>query len=285
MEIDVATEKAYVITTAFTRQQIRERAWDKKVQVFASGLGSLLSRPKPEEVEIIYDELRYEPFWHVIAGAHYRYTRPRSYRVAVGAPEVRRVTIDGRDYEMTAGKDNKEPRGFTLSGVEYCEEELRQEKFFDAVSGSEQDRSADLKHPASEIPDLSTFTPAESIVVAPLVRATTVVRGLIGPLFKSVQGDQMLEERVAVDAVDLYFKPTYAVEYHWKTKDKKIVAEFDGVTGDMRTGGRAVRDQLKHVLSQDLLFDVTADAVGMVVPGGSIAVKLARAGARKVMGE
>jgi hypothetical protein len=31
------------------------------------------------------------------------------------------------------------------------------------------------------------------------------------------------------------------------------------------------------MLTRDLIFDMTADAVGMVVPGGSIAVKLVKA--------
>jgi len=31
------------------------------------------------------------------------------------------------------------------------------------------------------------------------------------------------------------------------------------------------------VLTKDLIFDLTSDAVGMFVPGGSIAVKLVRA--------
>ena len=31
------------------------------------------------------------------------------------------------------------------------------------------------------------------------------------------------------------------------------------------------------MLTRDLLFDITADAVGMFVPGGSIAVKLVKA--------
>jgi len=31
------------------------------------------------------------------------------------------------------------------------------------------------------------------------------------------------------------------------------------------------------MLTRDLVFDVTADAVGLIVPGGSIAVKLVKA--------
>ena len=36
-------------------------------------------------------------------------------------------------------------------------------------------------------------------------------------------------------------------------------------------------DDIKGILTRDLFFDVTADAVGMLVPGGGIAVKLVKA--------
>ena len=35
--------------------------------------------------------------------------------------------------------------------------------------------------------------------------------------------------------------------------------------------------QIKGMLNRDLLFDIGADTVGLFVPGGSIAVKLAKA--------
>ena len=56
-----------------------------------------------------------------------------------------------------------------------------------------------------------------------------------------------------------------------------MVLEFDPITGDVRTGGRKLSDQIKNMVTRDLIFDVTADAVGILVPGGSIAVKLVKA--------
>jgi hypothetical protein len=45
----------------------------------------------------------------------------------------------------------------------------------------------------------------------------------------------------------------------------------------MRTGGKRWSDQIKGMLTRDLIFDITADAFGTIVPGGSIAVKLVKA--------
>ncbi len=60
-------------------------------------------------------------------------------------------------------------------------------------------------------------------------------------------------------------------------EEQKVVIEFDPLTGEMRTGGKKWSDQIKGILTRDLLFDVTADAFGTFVPGGSIAVKLVKA--------
>ena len=38
-----------------------------------------------------------------------------------------------------------------------------------------------------------------------------------------------------------------------------------------------MNDQIKDMLTRDLIFDGTADAVGLIFPGGSIAVKLVKA--------
>jgi hypothetical protein len=47
--------------------------------------------------------------------------------------------------------------------------------------------------------------------------------------------------------------------------------------GDSHSGGRKWSDEIKGILTRDLFFDVTADAVGMLVPGGGIAIKLVKA--------
>ena len=38
-----------------------------------------------------------------------------------------------------------------------------------------------------------------------------------------------------------------------------------------------MNNQIKGMLTRDLIFDETADAAGLIVPGGSIAVKLVKA--------
>jgi hypothetical protein len=55
------------------------------------------------------------------------------------------------------------------------------------------------------------------------------------------------------------------------------VIEFDGLTGEISGDGKKLGSQFKGMVTRGLLFDVTADALGLIVPGGGIAVKLVKA--------
>jgi hypothetical protein len=100
---------------------------------------------------------------------------------------------------------------------------------------------------------------------------------VLAEVIQPVRAQVIHEERVDVEALDVNFRPVYAFEYEWAAKSKRVVLEFDALTGEMRSGGKKLSDQIKSVLTPALLFDVTADAAGLLVPGGSIAVRLVKA--------
>jgi hypothetical protein len=134
-----------------------------------------------------------------------------------------------------------------------------------------------MTFPALEIISLETFKPDGVLVVPPQARATAVVRQVMSEVVESVQAQVIHEERVDVSVMDLYFHPIYAFEYEWAAKNKRVVVEYDGLTGEVHSGGKRLGEQIRGMLTRDLLFDVTADAVSMIVPGGGIAVKLVKA--------
>jgi hypothetical protein len=132
--------------------------------------------------------------------------------------------------------------------------------------------------PKTVIVDLEGFKPEGVLVIPPQVRAAAIVRQVMSEVIKPVQQAHIIhEERVNVEAIELNFRPVFALEYEWSAKGKRSVIEFDALTGDIQGGGRKLSDQFKGIITRDLLFDVTADAVSMIVPGGSIAVKLVKA--------
>jgi hypothetical protein len=133
-----------------------------------------------------------------------------------------------------------------------------------------------MNGPRSEISDPATLAADDTIAVPPEHRASFVVRQLMTEIMKPVQADQMLEESIILDATDLFYRPVWAFEFTWQGKGKQGIVEIDSITGQTRQG-KALVGSIKGMLSRDLLFDVGADTVGLFVPGGSIAVKLAKA--------
>ena len=116
----------------------------------------------------------------------------------------------------------------------------------------------------------------DTIVVPPEQRASFVVRQLLAEMLKPVQADRILEESLTLETIDLCYRPICAFEFHWRSKDKRGVVEIDAATGAFRQGGSFL-PQLGRVITRDALFDIGADTIGLLVPGGSIAVKVARA--------
>ena len=272
MEIAVADERAYWLKERLTLEQAQGRAWAKKADAFGT-IAKFLQRPKDAEIELTYSEKRYEPFWHVVCHARYVYDRESKYTINMEGTEVKALTIQGARYEV-----QEKPRPhIALPATEHCLEEHSREVFVDAISGDKQDWPGYLKYESTLIEDIDRFALEEAIVVPPEVRASFVVRGTLGNLMKVVQADTVHEELMEVETVDLYYRPIYAFEYLWQPKDKRAVIEFDGLTGEIHTGGKAIRQRAGKVLNQELLFDIGVDTVDVFVPGGGIAIKLVRA--------
>ena len=102
------------------------------------------------------------------------------------------------------------------------------------------------------------------------------MRETLAKMIKGVQADKILEEQVEVTCVDLCYHPIYAFQYRWTSKNKEAIVEVDGLTGEIKSGAKVFSEYLGKVLDQNFLFDVGADAAGMFIPGGSIAVKVAK---------
>ena len=276
MEIYLPTEHVYTLTPQINLDTARDRIEQKKMNLVAGMLGALLSRPKPEELQLITTENRLEPFWLVAASSKTKYDRAATYTVTTSWKEVKSVTLLGQD--ISAMPQPKGDPTFKLTAVEHCVQELRIQQTFDAVSGAKTDFQKYANFTRVEISDLNTFNPEGILLIPPQVRATAVVRQVTTEVVRPVKNAQAVhEERVDIETVDLNFRPVYAFEYEWAAKNKKVIVEFDALTGDVNTGGKKWSDQIKGIITRDFLFDVTADAIGTIVHGGSIAVQLVKA--------
>jgi hypothetical protein len=276
MDIIIGNEQIFRLQPKLTMERVLEKAWDKKTSVFG-GLKNIFNRPRSEEIQITYSEFRYEPFWHVACNVHYDYDRMSSYNIKIPDPEVKRVTIDGKDYSVTT-----DPRQFTIKGIEHCIEEASKNVIIDAVRGQDKKEWEEYLSDDKEIvSDLSQLSTDENIVVMPEMRASAVVRQVLTSLLRPIQADKIYEEKADVNIVDLYFRPVYAFEYKWEPNNSKkgsqtAVVEFDGLTGAMTSGGVTLRQQVDNLMTRDLLFDVSAEAANLLIPGGGIAVRVTK---------
>jgi hypothetical protein len=274
MEIYLAPDQIFYYVPKFTLEVARDRVEQKKTNLVAGTLGALISRPKPDEINMISVVNRYIPYWRISAVGRIKYDRNKSYSVLVGGAEVNSVTILGQDLAL----DTKSAQpAFQLNGIEHCLVENRSTKSFDGVSGGLTDINRYLPFARNLVEDIEHFAPEGAQVIPPQVKATAVVRQVLSEVIKPAQNAHVIhEERVDVETIELNFMPVYSIEYEWTGKGKRIVIDFDALTGDI-SNGKKLDIPGMGMLNRDLLFDISADAAGILVPGGSIAVKLVKA--------
>jgi hypothetical protein len=273
MEIALADQHIFVLDDRLSPDDIRQRAMDRRTGAFGSGLGNLLQRPKADDIDLVNTQRQLEPFWHVGGRALYVYDRSRDYTVPASGAEVREVTVQGQSYPVKAAAG----RGaFVIPTTEHCRDEFREEMYLDGVAGAPvTDAASVVGGPRQEVTDLATAAQKDTIVVPPTQHASSLVRQLLASLMKPVQADKITEESITLEHIDLYYRPWWAFEFHWKSKDKRGVVEIDAVTGQMRQG-QALMAKVQRAVNRDVLFDLGADTVSLLVPGGGIAVKVAK---------
>jgi hypothetical protein len=275
VDISLGEPRIFSLEPRIPLEDAAKRAEDKKTGALGTGIGGILQRPKSEDVQLLKTQRRVEPFWHVACTAHYVYDRTRPYTVPTSASDVRSVTFLGSDFE--AHPSGKGPATFAFEVLEHCAEDIRDELYVDGVTGSTLNNGAGLTSGTrTEVADPTTLGADETLVVAPEQRASAIVRQLLAKVMRPLQADTVLEESLAVERLDLYYRPVWAFEYHVPAKGKKGVVEVDALTGDTRTATDLKMSALTRKVSKDALFDIGADTVGLIVPGGSIALKLAR---------
>ena len=213
----------------------------------------------------------YQPFWHIVAQAQYIYDRNTEYQVKTTGPEVKSVSCLTKKYGAAAGHIN-------IPVTEHCLQEEEVEVFIDAVTGKNQPELASYLpfSPEQVAENLEKKVPKDTILVPPQMRASAIIRDILSKMIKGIQADKIQEETIKVLTVDLYYHPIYAFQYRWNSKGKEGIVEIDALTGAVKSGNRVFREYLGKVLDMDFLFDLGADAAGLLFPGGSIVVKAAK---------
>lgn len=279
MDINIGDERIMVLQAKYSDEQVREKAMAESVNAFGR-IAKLIQRLKPNDIEITMFQKRFEPFWFVAAKARYVYDRHHKYHVQI-KPEVQAVTIHGNKYVAMHDRNNI----FELEAVEHCIEEVKRELLLDPKKGDEIDFGKYLNYPKSQVFDIAALKKEGTIVISPEIRSSFVVRKMVLLLVKTIQADAIHEENIEIKEVTLFYRPVYAIQYFWKAKNKNLVVEFDGITGEAKSEGGAIKKQFTTVLDNNVLFDVSSDAAGILIPGANLAVKYVRIAIRKAISQ
>lgn len=264
--IQVQGEKLLLILDSMGWEKARSMAEEHKVKAMGM-LQSFLFQPKKEDITISYEEKRYQAFWNIVGTSFFEYKRKARYRVPVETV-VEDVSYEGKDYKVD--KDHT----FQIEGVEHCKESYREEIMVDAQTDQPADFKKYLQFPTKELQSTDELTADGTPVVNLETKASFLVRKILNQLVKPIKADQILDEKIGIEELCLYFYPIYTFEFSWEAKNKKSMVEFDGVTGEIRKG-RKISDRLRNSFTSDELFDF-AKAVANFVPGGELAMLAGR---------
>jgi hypothetical protein len=266
MEVEIAEQRILVFSDQVGPHEAEGMAWAKRLEAFGTlaRMGGFLTRPKDAEFEVIYREKRLQPFWRIASRATAVYERRREYSIVLGA-EVKRVVVDG---EARTIKNHR----ITLFGDESCEEETRRQVLADGLTGAEDhDLGGYLDFTAAEADaaHLATLAEQQVVVVPPKVKASGLVRDAVAKAIGKIEADRVLEEKVELEAVDLYYRPVYAFRY--RRGGKEAVVEVDGLTAEVSTAGSTFEEHLGKLLEPKFLLDIGAEAANLFIPGATVA--------------
>lgn len=228
-----------------------------------------LNRPKNETVKLSKWELRYEPFWHLVARREIDYLHEAVYPVQITNPHARKVEIAGHAFEIIPNGGSK-PR-IDVQLQEFCHRKI------DAVI--HQDGLKRGIKPAKLQGYIDRYKAVE--------RGQLDVEGTIPPQLPFNAAVQLARAKLASEPIDahsiesdvvefttahLYFRPVFAFEYDWN--GKLGVIEIDGLTGEVIENGEWFREKVEIAVSREMLFELGAEVASAVVPGSGYAVKL-----------
>ncbi len=273
MEIKVPPERVLLLKDQLSDNDAEKIAWKNKTNAFGAfhQVASFLSRPKDEDFTLVYKEHRYVPFLHIKGSAKYVYDRTVVHEWPTSGPEVQRLTLADKEY----GVKNEM---ISVSVVEHCREESHEELFVDGLTDGRNAnlmqylRFAEQEIKKEELENLAK----DNVVLPPHTRTSGLVREIASKMIQNIEADKILEEDVSFEKVDTYYRSLFVYKYHWESKDRDAVIFVDALTGEVSFSTGDFKQLMGNVFDYDFLFDIGKDAAGIFIPGGSIAVKVAK---------
>ena len=262
MEIRVADPRVLVFRERATLDKAEGLAWGKKDSAFGT-LARLFQRPSEDDYELVHREVRYEPFWHVVVSAEAIYDRVRRYTVSIPSAEVKAITINEVDYDVIGGQ-------IALDGLEHCQSGGHVDVTVNGLDGQTDKALATyLNNAYQEVaPEaINSFAPEGALVLPPTVTASSMVRRAIAGTTGTVDADTILDESLAVERMDLYFRPIFGFTFRWISKDRQGTLVFDALKEEFSTKGQVYPEFVPEPMDAAALLDVSAESIHSLLPG------------------
>ncbi|HEY0662595.1 MAG TPA: hypothetical protein VGD21_14895 [Lysobacter sp.] len=267
---DASVHAIFLFEEVYPSRAAQEQAEKSKLAAFGT-LARLnpLNRPKTDTVHLSKWELRYEPFWHLVARREIDYLHAATYAVPIGNPHARWIEIAGNRYELVPGA---KPR-IDVPLKEICHRKIDTTVYQDGLKRQIKPQALQnyvdkYKAVAREQLDIEGAIPPQ----VPFAAALQLAQSRLAA--EPIDAHEIQSDVVTFEKVHLYYRPVFAFEYIWSTSGKVGVIEIDGLTGDVVENGEWFRDKIDRVMTRDMLFELGAEAASVVVPGGGFAVKV-----------
>ena len=274
LALNVKKQDIRVLDEKYNKKKAQEIAEQNKKKVFGviSGIVNAFSSERAE-VTLTNYEKRYIPFWHVRGESFFEYKRRNNYGFDV-KPEVREVKVGSKVFKI----DGDVPY-CSVDGEDHCIEKYEKEVILDATE-KEKDSETKFKPyiegKSKNIKEIETLVTKNSAVMPISIRASFIVRDIIKDLIRPIQADKVLNEKVDIKKLVLYFRPVHAFEFTESKKGTKKTVEVDGITGEFAKGELIKKDYKEKIFREDTLFEVGAELASTVVPGAGVGVMVGK---------
>ena len=271
VRIEPAATRILLFEEVYPARAAQEQAEKSKLDAFGT-LARLnpLNRPKHDTVLLSKWELRYEPFWHLVARREVDFTHEANYALQITNPYAQRAEVAGRNFEILS--PGSKPR-IEMPVQEVCHRKIETVLYQDGLKRPVKPAALQKyveKYKAVEREQLD-----QPGAIEPTLSSAAAMQMALSRLAaEAIDASSIQDERCTFDKLFLYYRPVFAFEYAWNSAGKVGVIEIDGLTGDVVESGEWFRDKIDRVMTRDMLFDLGAEVASAAIPAGGIAVKV-----------
>jgi len=271
VHIEPAATKILLFEEVYPARAAQEQAEKSKLDAFGT-LARLnpLNRPKQDTVLLSKWELRYEPFWHLVARREVDFTHDANYSVQITNPHAQRVEIAGRSFEILS--PGNKPR-IEMPVQEICHRKIETALYQDGLK--RQIKPAALQKYVEKYKALEQEQLGQQGAIEPMLSSAAAMQIALSRLAAdAIDASTLHDERYIFEKLFLYYRPVFAFEYAWNSAGKVGVIEIDGLTGDVVSSGEWFRDKIDKVMTREMLFDLGTEVASAAIPAGGIAIKV-----------